>query len=77
MKIQLGKWGRSLALRFPKHLVERFNLKEGDMIEDSVLEQVLERTLEGRRREAFEEIEKRRFRLPPGYKFDREEANAR
>ncbi len=77
MKIHVGKWGRSLGLRFPKHLVERFNLKDGDVIEDSVLEQVLEQSLEERRRQAFEDIEKRRFRLPPGYKFDREEANAR
>lgn len=77
MKMQLGKWGRSLAVRLPRRLVERFDLKKGDEIDVAALEQAVENSLASARRDALEEIAKRRFPMPPGYRFDREEANAR
>lgn len=77
MKMQLGKWGRSLAVRLPKRLVERFDLKEGDEIDVAALEKAVENSLASARCDALEEIAKRRFPMPPGYRFDREEANAR
>jgi antitoxin MazE len=81
MKIQIGRWGNSLAVRLPKSIVDRFGLREGDQIDTTGLEAALEenrqRDLEERREAAFREIEKRRRPLPPDWKFDREEANAR
>lgn len=77
MKLQLGKWGRSIAVRIPKHLVERYRLKDGDEIDVAVLERALEAMDDARRQEAVERIRKMRWPVPEGYKFDREEANAR
>jgi antitoxin MazE len=33
MKTQMVKWGNSLAVRIPKHVVEGARLKEGDSLE--------------------------------------------
>ena len=33
MKTQMVKWGNSLAVRIPKHVVEEAKLKEGDSLE--------------------------------------------
>lgn len=81
MKVQIGRWGNSLAVRLPKGVVERLKLKEGDEIDTSVIERALEaadqEALERRRDEAMERIAKRRRPLPADYKFDREEANWR
>jgi antitoxin MazE len=81
MKVQIGRWGNSLAVRLPKKLVERLRLKEGDEIDSEVIETALAKVdadaLERRRDEALKTIVARRRPLPPGYKFDREEANAR
>lgn len=81
MKMQIGRWGNSLAVRLPKALVDRFALNEGDEIDSAGIETLLEAAekddFERRREEAFRRIVERRFPLPPDYKFDREEANAR
>jgi antitoxin MazE len=81
MKVQIGRWGNSLAVRLPKTLVERLNLKEGDEIDAEVIARALEaadaEAMERRREEAFREIERRRRPLPAGWKFDREEAHER
>lgn len=81
MKMQIGRWGNSLAVRLPKDLVERLRLKEGDEIDSAMLEQALtqadQEAHKRRRLEALEEIRQTRWPLPPDYKFDREEANWR
>ena len=81
MKIQIGRWGNSLAMRLPKPLVERLQLKEGDEIESDVIEAALAKAdsdaAERRRDEALERIKALRRPLPPDYRFDRDEANAR
>ena len=81
MKIQIGRWGNSLAVRLPKRLVERLRLKEGDEIDGDAIEKALgeadREALERRRDEAMERIAARRRPLPADYKFNREEANAR
>ena len=81
MKLQIGRWGNSLAVRLPKALVERFRLKEGDEIDSDAVEAALARAdadaVERRRDEALKRIIALRRPLPPDYKFDREEANAR
>ena len=81
MKMQIGRWGNSLAVRLPKALVERFRLKEGDEIDSDVVEAALAKAdddaVERRRDEAIKRIKALRRPLPLDYKFDREEANAR
>ena len=81
MKMQIGRWGNSLAVRLPKALVERFGLKEGDEIDSEVVAAAIakadDEALERRRDEAIERIVALRRPLPQDYKFDREEGNAR
>jgi antitoxin MazE len=81
MKVQIGRWGNSLAVRLPKGLVERFQLREGEEFDlddfASWLEAKQQGDIEKQREEALEEIRQTRWPLPPGYKFDREEANWR
>jgi antitoxin MazE len=76
MKMQIGKWGNSLAVRLPRDIVLRHNLKEGDSIDVELLSRALHRA-EMTREEALSRIVKLQRPLPAGYKFDREEANAR
>jgi antitoxin MazE len=81
MKIQVGKWGNSLAIRLPKSLTEEFGIAEGDEIDDSGIIEALRRAQaeekQRRREKAIEEIRKSRLSLPDDWKFDREEANWR
>jgi antitoxin MazE len=76
--MQVSKWGNSLAVRLPSAVVDALNLKEGDQIEIRVAG---ERTFEIRRDQstdrALARLRKLRRPLPPGFTFDREEANAR
>ena len=76
--MRVAKWGNSLALRLPAAVVEALKLKEGDEIEIHVLEA---REIAVTRKPGREELLKRlrafRGRLPPDFKFDRDEANAR
>jgi antitoxin MazE len=76
MKMQIGKWGNSLAVRLPKEIVERFHLKEGDSIDVELFSRALQRS-QMSREDALRRIVELQRPLPPGYKFDREEANAR
>ena len=76
MKMQIGKWGNSLAVRLPKDVIAKHNLKEGDSIDVEVLNRALELSLMTRE-QALEKIKALRRPLPPDWKFDREEANAR
>ncbi len=81
MKMQIGRWGNSLAVRLPRLLVERFKLKEGDEIDFDAVEAALIKVhaeaAERRRDAALERLAARRRPLPADYKFDRQEANAR
>jgi antitoxin MazE len=81
MKMQIGRWGNSLAVRLPKSLVDRFALSEGDEFDSAALEAALESLkadeLRQRREQALREIAETRWPLPPDWKFDRDEANAR
>ncbi len=36
MAVTLSKWGNSLAVRLPAHIIEQANLTEGDSVEVSV-----------------------------------------
>lgn len=81
MKMNIGKWGNSLAVRLPRELVDKFNLKEGDAFDMDRLERLLteerEESVQERRKAALEEIRKGAFSLPPDWKMDRDEMNWR
>jgi antitoxin MazE len=76
--MHVAKWGNSLAVRLPAVVVEALGLKEGDEIEIHVANT---REFAVARKPGRAELLKRlrafRGRLPPDFKFDREEANAR
>jgi len=76
--MQVAKWGNSLAIRLPAAVVEALELKEGDEIELHVVDA---RQLGVARKPGRDELLRRlrafRGRLPPDFKFDRDEANAR
>jgi antitoxin MazE len=76
--MQVSKWGNSLAIRLPAAVVEALNLKAGDEISIRVAgayDFVVER--EPTREELIARIRTMGIVLPPGFKFTREEANAR
>jgi antitoxin MazE len=76
--MRVAKWGNSLAIRLPAELVAALNIREGDDIEVVARsEGKLEVSPDERRQKALERMRSLRFKLPAGYKFDREEAHAR
>ena len=76
--MQVSKWGNSLAVRLPAAVVKALEVKEGDQIEISVAGTRDFQVRKNKRREAaLEELRRLRRPFPPGFKFDREEANER
>ena len=77
--MQVAKWGNSLAVRIPADVARSLGLKEGDEVELCALDQgQLAVVTERQRREAaLEGLRAFRGTAPAGFKFDREEANAR
>lgn len=76
--MKVAKWGNSLAVRLPAPLVQEQRIREGDEIELIPKgKKKFEVSLDERRRKALERMRALAVPLPPGYKFDREEANAR
>jgi len=76
--MRVAKWGNSLAVRLPAAVVEALNLKEGDEIEIRVAADrtvLVERTRG--RQQALEQLRRLRRSFPPGFRFDRDEANRR
>ena len=76
--MQVSKWGNSLAIRLPASVVEVLQLQEGDDIEVHVAGK---RSFEVLKKPGTDELlaRLRRFRgvMPPDFKFDRDDANAR
>jgi antitoxin MazE len=76
--VQVAKWGNSLAVRLPAAVVEALRLKEGDEIEIHLAgEREFAVTRKPGREDFLDRLRAYRGRLPPDFKFDREEANAR
>jgi len=77
--MQVSRWGNSLAVRLPKELVDELGLNEGDELNVIAARKgtIEVETKEARRQRAIENIRARNWTLPPGYKFDRDEANER
>jgi len=76
--MQVAKWGNSLAVRLPAALVDALELKEGDQIEIRVAgERAFEVSRDRSRERALARLRKLRRPLPPGFVFERDNANAR
>lgn len=76
--MQVSKWGNSLAIRLPANLVKELGLREGDNV-DLIPNAAgkIAVSPDERRRQAIERLRSLRFKLPPGYRFNREEINDR
>lgn len=76
--MRVAKWGNSLAVRLPSSVVEVLGLKEGDDIEVEVAGARHFRIVRDDKRDhALQRIRTLRRPLPAGWRFDRDEANAR
>ncbi len=76
--MQVAKWGNSLAVRLPAAVVNALELKEGDHIEIRVVGgREFEVNRDQSRQRALDTLRKLRRPFPPGFVFDREEANER
>jgi antitoxin MazE len=76
--MQVAKWGNSLAVRLPAAVVEALELKEGDQIEICIAgARAFEVRRDRSRQDALGKLRKLRRPLPPGFVFDRDDANAR
>jgi antitoxin MazE len=76
--MRVAKWGNSLAVRLPDSVVKALKLKTGDEIE--IVATGARRFEVGRdrsREQALERLRKLKRPLPKGFRFDRDEANAR
>ena len=76
--MRVAKWGNSLAIRIPAEVAEALELKEGDQVEVRLAgARTFEVDRDRRRERAMERIRAAGWKLPPDWKFDRDEANAR
>jgi antitoxin MazE len=76
--MRVSKWGNSLAVRLPDAVVKALGLKTGDEIEIVVTGPRQFRVERDRSHErALERLRALRKPLPKGFRFDRDEANAR
>ena len=76
--MKVAKWGNSLAVRLPAAVVEALKLKEGDRIEINVVgKRRVEVSREMTKEEALAKIRSLQRPFPPGFKFNRLEANER
>ncbi len=76
--MRVSKWGNSLAIRIPASVAEALQLKEGDEVDIRVAgTRAFDADLDRSREQALERIKALAIKLPPDWKFDRDEANAR
>jgi antitoxin MazE len=76
--MRVAKWGNSLAVRLPDAIVKALKLKSGDEIEIVVTgEREFQVERDKSRERALARLRALRKPLPKGFRFDREEANAR
>lgn len=76
--MHVRKSGDGLAVDLPVSIVKRLGLKEGDAIDIEVGDDnTLRVSRQDERDRAIAELRARATPLPPGYKFNRDEANER
>ncbi len=74
--MQVARWGEDLVVRLPEDLVSALALKEGDEVQVVVNRQVQSEPVMSRE-EASRVLDEAAVKLPPDWKFDREEAHER
>ncbi len=82
--MQVAKWGNSLGVRLPVALVRQLGLSEGDDVQlvplagrDATAVAALSISRTPGKRERLAALRRFRSPMPRGYRFAREEANAR
>jgi antitoxin MazE len=76
--MRVAKWGNSLAIRVPSAVADALELKEGDEVEIRLAgPRAFEVERDLSRQRALERLRAFRWKLPPDWKFDRDEANSR
>lgn len=77
--MKVATWGNSLAVRIPADVARALGLEEGDEVELRALggKELAIVTERQRREAAIERLREFRGWMPAGFKFDRDEANAR
>lgn len=76
--MRIAKWGNSLAIGLPATIVEALDLREGDEIEIHVADaRAFAVARKPGRSELLHRLRAFRGRLPPDFKFDRDDANSR
>ena len=76
--MRVAKWGNSLAVRLPDAVVKALKLKSGDEIEIVVSgEREFQVERDKSRERALARLRELKKPLPKGFRFDRDEANAR
>jgi antitoxin MazE len=77
-RMQVSKWGNSLAVRLPAAVVAALGLEEGEEIEIHVAgRRSLAVARKPSHRDLLARLRKYRGRLPADFRFDRLEANER
>ena len=76
--MRVAKWGNSLAIRLPAAVVEALELKAGDEVEVRLAgPRTFDLDCDKSRERALARLKEFRWKLPPDWKFDRDEANSR
>lgn len=76
--MRISKWGNSLAIRVPAAVAEALELKEGDEVEVRLAgPRTFDIERDKSRETALARLRDFRWKLPPDWKFDREDANSR
>lgn len=76
--MRVARWGNSLAVRLPREIADELNLEEGDEIElRAAGGRAFEVARDQRKQDMIARMEALSAPLPPGYEFDRDEANGR
>ena len=76
--MRVAKWGNSLAIRLPVAVVEALRLEEGDEIEiHAAGEREFAVARKPSRQDFLNRLRAYRGRLPPDFKFERDEVSDR
>lgn len=76
--MRVSRWGHGLAVQLPATVVDALALKDGDDIELRIAgDRTLDVTRSRSREWALDRIRSLRRPLPPGWSFDRDDANRR
>lgn len=76
--MRVSKWGNSLAVRLPETIVKALKLKSGDEVEIVLRgDRVFQLERDSSRERALLRLRELKKPLPKGFRFDRDEANAR